>query len=397
MRKALLCLIVAVLGMGAASCGSSSSSGGETRAVQVDGTTDKFNAAFLKYFPHQVTVHPGDTVDFKENWTGEPHTVTMGTLVEDGLKAIQAAGPAAQQGPPPPAFAKLPSLFPQGPGDVHQNAAQPCFLSTGEPPSDPKAPCSTAQQTKSEFTGSQTYYNSGFLPEGATFQVKLSPSIKPGEYHFYCNLHGPDMSGSIVVKSKDASVPSASDVDKAAQSEKDAIVSKLLPAYNDAKAGKFPLPGIKNVDGYGTQEVQGAGLINEMIPATVPAKVGQKVAWTMLGFHTLSFGKAPIEPGKFLTKAPDGAWHLNEAAFAPAGFPPPPDQSGGGGPPPSGPPPIKTLDGGAYDGSKFLSSGGVDSNPGSLLLQYTVSFTKAGSYPFVCLVHPKMGGVVQVT
>ena len=171
MRRALLCVVVAVLGMGTVACGSSSSSGGGTRTVQVDGTSDKFNAAFIAFFPKQVTVHPGDTVSFKENWTGEPHTVTMGTLVEDGLKAIEGAGPAAQQGPPPPAFAKLPTLFPEGPGDVHQNAAQPCFLTTGAPPSDDKTACPKAQQAKTDFTGTQTYYNSGFLPEGDTFSV----------------------------------------------------------------------------------------------------------------------------------------------------------------------------------------------------------------------------------
>jgi plastocyanin len=379
--------------MGAVACGSSSS-GGATRAVQVDGTTDKYNGAFLAYFPKQVTVHPGDTVDFHENWTGEPHTVTMGTLVEDGLKAIQAAGPAAQQGPPPPAFAKLPTLFPQGPGDAHQNAAQPCFLTTGAPPTDDNTPCPKAQQTKTDFTGTQPSYNSGFLPEGDTFSVKLSPDIKPGEYHYYCNLHGPEMSGSIVVAAKDAKVPSASDVDKTATTEKDAIVNKLVGPLSEAKAGKFPLPGITNLVGYGSQDVQN-GFINEMIPATVNAKVGQKVNWTVLGFHTLSFGKAPIEPGKFMTKAPDGAWHLNEAAGAPVGFPPPPEQ--GNGPPPSGPPPIKVIDGGTYEGNAFKSTGGVGGDPSSGILQYTVTFSKAGSYPFVCLIHPKMGGVVQVS
>jgi plastocyanin len=317
----------------------------------------------------------------------------MGTLVEDGLKAVEAAGPNAQNGPPPPAFAKLPTLFPQGPGDAHQNAAQPCFLATGAPPSDDATACSKDQQKQTEFTGTQTYFNSGFLPEGDTFKVKLSPDIKPGRYSYYCNLHGPEMTGSIVVVDKDKSVPSADATDKAAAAEKAAIVAKLTGPYNDAKAGKFPLPGITNVVGYGAQDVQTA-LINEMIPATVKAKVGEKVAWTMIGFHTLSFGKTPVEPGKFLTKAPDGAWHLNEQAFAPVGFPPAPEQNG---PPPSGPPQVKTLDGGTYDGSAFKSSGGVGSDPASGLLAYTLTFTKAGSYPFVCLIHPKMGGVVQVS
>src|SRR3954451_853562 len=170
MRRALLCVVVAVFSLGVAACGSSSkSSGAQTRKVQVDGTSDKFNAAFLQYFPKRVTVHPGDTVDFHENWTGEPHTVTMGTLVETGLKAVKDAGPNAQNGPPPPAFASLPTLFPEGPGAAHQNAAQPCFLASGSQPSDASKACSKDQQKQTDFAGTQTYYNSGFLPEGDTF------------------------------------------------------------------------------------------------------------------------------------------------------------------------------------------------------------------------------------
>ena len=145
---------------------------------------------------------------------------------------------------------------------------------------------------------------------------------------------------------------------------------------NTSLSGRDANGSWQNVDGYGAQDVENA-LINEMIPATVKAKVGQKVAWTVLGFHTLSFGKTPIEPGKFLTKAPDGAWHLNEQAFAPVGFPPPPQQNG---PPPSGPPQVKTLDAGTYDGNGFKSSGGVGSDPGSGLIQYTLTFTKAGTF-----------------
>src|SRR3954471_13922974 len=229
MRRALLCVVVAVLGMGIAACGSNkSSASAQSRAVQVDGTTDKFNAAFLEYFPKRVTVHPGDTVDFHENWTGEPHTVTMGTLVDAGLKAVAAIPKDQQQSAPPPAeFAKLPTLLPEGPGDAHQNAAQPCFLTTGEPPADPNTACSKDQQKATDFTGAQTYYNSGFLPEGDTYKVKLSSDIKPGTYSYYCNLHGPDMSGSIIVVGKDRSVPSADTTNKAAEAEKTAEVAKL--------------------------------------------------------------------------------------------------------------------------------------------------------------------------
>jgi len=395
MRRALLCVLVAVFSLGLAACGGSKSSSAQSRTVQVDGTTDKFNASFLQYFPQRVTVHPGDTVDFHENWTGEPHTVTMGTLAEAGLKAVKDAGPSAQNGPPPPAFASLPTLLPQGPGDANQNAAQPCFLTTGAPPADPATACTKDQQTQPDFTGNQTYYNSGFLPEGDTYKVKLSPDIKPGTYSYYCNLHGPEMSGSIVVVGKDRSTPSADTSNKAADAEKAAVVAKLLPPYNDAKAGKFPLPGITNVAGYGAQDVQAAS-INEFIPATIKAKVGQKVPWAFVGFHTMTFGKAPIEPGKFLTKSPDGAWHLNEALGKPIGFPEAPQTPNG--PPSSGPPPVINVDGGTLsDNTTLKSTGAVGGDPSTGILQYNVTFTKPGTYTYVCLIHPKMGGVVDVS
>jgi plastocyanin len=386
--------VVAVFSLGLAACGGgSSSSGAQTRTVQVDNKTDKYNGAFLEYFPKDVAVHPGDTVDFHENWTGEPHTVTMGSLVDDALKAVDAVPPDQRQSaPPPPALQKLPTLLPEGPGDAHQNAAQPCFLPNGEPPSDPNTACPKAQQTATDFTGAQTYYNSGFLPEGDTFKVKLSPDIKPGTYRYYCNLHGPDMSGTITVKAKDDKVPSSSDVDSAGKKELADVVNKILPDYNKAKAGQFPQPGVKNVAGYGSDAAQEA-LVNEMIPAQIDAKVGEKVTWTVIGPHTISFGKAPIEPGKYFTKAPDGAWHLNAQAFMPAGFPPPPESNG---PPPANAPPVTPIDGGTYDGSTFKSTG-VLTGFGPPFPQPSITFTKAGTYSYVCLIHPKMGGVVKVT
>src|SRR3954451_17538188 len=137
MRRVLLCVLIASMAVGAASCGSDKkSSEAQTRTVHVDGSTDKFNGAFLLYFPKQVTVRPGDTVDFAETWTGEPHTVTMGTLVDSAIKDIDAIPPDQRQNAQPPAsYAKLPSLLPPD-GDFNQNAAQPCFLPTGDPPPD---------------------------------------------------------------------------------------------------------------------------------------------------------------------------------------------------------------------------------------------------------------------
>src|SRR2546427_2666609 len=70
---------VALLGGLLASCGGGAKA--ETFPVQVDGKSSAFNFEATAYFPDQVTVHPGDTVDFTSVFRGEPHTVTFGTLV----------------------------------------------------------------------------------------------------------------------------------------------------------------------------------------------------------------------------------------------------------------------------------------------------------------------------
>ncbi len=53
-------------------------SGPNQVAVQVDGQAEGFNAAFLAYFPDNVTVHPGDTVVYESVFSGEPHSITFG-------------------------------------------------------------------------------------------------------------------------------------------------------------------------------------------------------------------------------------------------------------------------------------------------------------------------------
>ena len=57
--------------------------GGEERTVLVDYRHDEFASAFLQYYPEQVKVRPGDVIKFRQSWTGEPHSVTMGKVVDD--------------------------------------------------------------------------------------------------------------------------------------------------------------------------------------------------------------------------------------------------------------------------------------------------------------------------
>lgn len=83
-RRVVLALGV-VLGLVAAACGGGDGGAGATRQVLVDYSSDEFASFALFNFPGKVTVHQGDTVQFKQTWTGEPHTVTGGTSVAETI------------------------------------------------------------------------------------------------------------------------------------------------------------------------------------------------------------------------------------------------------------------------------------------------------------------------
>ena len=68
--------VVLMLLVGA--CGSGSS---DAITVRVDYDHDEFATQFIRYFPDNIQVHLGDTVVFRQDWTGEAHTVTFGTRV----------------------------------------------------------------------------------------------------------------------------------------------------------------------------------------------------------------------------------------------------------------------------------------------------------------------------
>ncbi len=375
-RRTLLVLVL--LGLVMSGCGKSTTP--QTRTILVDNKTDVFNGAFLGYYPSTLEVHAGDTIDFKEMWSGEPHTVTMGSLVDDGL----AAQDKVKGDEPAPAYAKLPA-FATDDLKIDQTAAQPCFMTSGDPSSLKGKPCAKSEQP--DFDGKQAYYNSGFLPEHKTFTVKLANSISPGKYRFYCNLHQFGMQGSFTVVSTDNETPTQDDVDKSAARELKKAVDKVKPAVDQARAGKSPFPN--NNAGFGVEGADSTA-VNEFIPTNISAKVGEKVTWSVVGFHTIAFG-APADIGADTLIASDGTVSFNPKAFAPAGGPPAvakPDPNAKGIS-------VNVVDAGPYDGTGFKSSGAGDSFPPNLA-GYSVTFTKAGRYTFVCLLHPGMAGAVEV-
>jgi plastocyanin len=410
-------LVLALVALVAAGCGDAggaeSAGGGEHRRVLVDYKHDRFAASFLAYFPRQVKVHAGDTVEFRQFWSGEPHSVTMGTLVDDLGKPFwdvldpffEGAEPLPDRDPEAPEFfEKLPFMFDEESFEDIQAAAQPCYLDHGAPDfSDHAKPC--PQRVQPEFDGRQSYYSSGFIPfqgeKGNTFELPLSNDIAPGTYHYYCNLHFVGMSGTVTVVPDDVAIPSQESMNREAQAEATKSVDLMQQALDAAtrskdaahgtSAGYVGVPmGEHFEDEHPLFEAQ----LDEFSPTTIETRVGRKVTWTWAGIHDLAFNVPKYFP--LAEVEHDGTVTLDRRAFDAVGFPAPkrPEPAPGEGPDEGGPPPAPiVVDGGTFDGKGGFRSTGADYNEGD---QFSLTFTKTGTYLFACLIHPGMVGKVVV-
>ena len=376
--------------------------GAQTFTVDVDGHNSKANEAFLAYYPSSVTVHPGDTVVFDNKGNGEPHTATLGSLIDPAVAGFDQLTPQQLQGQPPKALtaldAKIPQLLPQGPGDAIQASANPCFI-TGSPPAKGTCP---AQSSQPEFDGTQSFFNSGWLDSKAKFTIHLSKSTAPGTYHFMCLLHRETMSGKIVVVPSSTAIASPSDQYASGQKQLADLEGKLASAVAAERQGKAPIPGVtlpgENVvlAGSGSQSAQEAA-ITEFGPKTIKIPVGGSVTWYVIGAHSMTFNSDKTN-NDIRAVAPDGSVHINAKAVAPANAPgePPPSNNSGGGPS-NGPPKFKVVAQKTWDGTGFLNTGLFTNSFGPPLIEgYTITFTKAGKYKYLCTVHDDMTGEVDV-
>ncbi len=406
------------LAWAAALVATSCAGGSNTRTVLVDYKHDRFASAMFQFFPENVSVHPGDTVVFRQTWTGEPHSVTMGTevdklgeLIKPYIKIYKEKGYEGLPQEAPPPIAKLEDQLPWmvgDNGDVNQNGAQPCFLRRSLPPK--KASTACAQQKQPAFNGRYRYYNSGLIPfegqTGDTYTVHIAPTARPGKHFYYCNYHGEFMSGWLDIRPKAKSIPSQTTVSRQAQRQINVAATPLLREFRKAQRGvveppkkdietlkKFGL--IKEEDGksyfggwfagFGVESVDNA-MIDEFIPKRLTAKVGQELTWAVIGMHTISFHVPKYFP--IYEVAKNGRVRLNPKVRPPAGGAP--DISKLGETAQEGPP---EIDGGSWDGTGFWSTGLIESEDFAV---YHLKITKPGTYSFACLIHPPMVGTLVV-
>lgn len=373
----------------------SSQAGPQTFSIQVDGRADTFSASFTAFFPQQLSVHPGDTVTVAlPYFTGQPHTATMGTLVDAAAGKLQELGPqaslAAQEDTPE--MLRLPDIYPHqvtgGPQDANQSAGQPCYLDAGIPPLSltggaPACP----KRDQPAFDGTQSFYNSGVLNNaGATFSVPIAPGTKPGTYSLMCLTHRSAGMAKISVVPADQPVPTPEEDLAAGQQQLRNLVHTLQPvaARADQATPDQAVAGASDPSVYNAQ-------VAEFGPKTLFLPVGGTATWQINGFHTISFGSRGEDLGS-LVKTADGGIHFNPNGNLPSGFAVP-DAAFTFPPPDDGHPIV--IDGGRWDGSGFRSTGLVASfYPAPITVRQT--FTKAGTYAYRCLFHPAMYGEIRV-
>ena len=268
---------------------------------------------FARYFPNHLTVRQGDTAVFRQAWNGEAHTVTFAAAIDTIGKPVWAYLDKDQQAPQDvqnstdqAAFNAIPFMVDQN-NHVQQNGAQPCYLDSGAPPTDPNTPC--PKRAQPAFTGRQAWYSSGFIPyQGTdrdnTFRVPIASNAAPGTYHFICLFHGPGMNGTLTVLAKGAAIPSQADVNAKAQAQIDQFARPLVGAFNNAKKGHYPVkinaPYKFVFAGYGSpaeQDVHGYGSVSEFLPKKIDIKVGDTLRWLVVPTSTTwRFAPPAISP-----------------------------------------------------------------------------------------------------
>ena len=415
---ALFTVAVAIAGGGlttAAAAESEATASPQVFNVTIDGNVDEFNGSFFGFYPNHVQAHPGDTIVFTSVFSGEPHSIAFGTVVQEVADLFFALPPEQQsfeEEPPPDvlaeleeAFAAIPPMLPEGEGDAIQSSVNACFVPEGgEVPTDPATMCEVT--TASPFTGTEVFYNSGFLPDAMTFEMQLAEDLAPGTYHGLCTLHGISMYFALEVVAADQPTATPDEVAAEGLAELEADAAAVQPAIDDAMAMSAEMPG-HVLAGTGTDEAPHS-LVVQFLPQDLTVAAGDAVTWTIIGPHTVSFN-APESARTLLAQGEDGGYHINPEGLTPAGFEPqaPPDD--GSAPPetmthegtepdasaaPEGPPeeegPPPAVDAGTWNGEGFLNSGFLDGG------DFVLRFDTPGTYTYDCLIHPEMQGTITV-
>jgi plastocyanin len=220
------------------------------------------------------------------------------------------------------------------------------------------------------FNGSQRW-DSG-LPAGngppKPFNLKFT---KPGTYKYFCDVH-PGMIGTVVVKPAGKSIPSAKQ-DAAATV---AQVTSDIKAAKKAAASKIPADTVSL-----GESTRGGVELYAMFPTSLTVNPGTVVTFQMskntFETHTATFGdKSTLQT---LAKGFTGATFPAQGIY-----PSDPTQP--------------VTESPTNHGNGFANVGALDNDPATKQIPSSgkIDFTTAGTYQFICLIHPNMHGTIIV-
>jgi plastocyanin len=316
------------------------------------------------FFRRVVTIHAGDRVRWKINGF---HTVTF----------------APRGGGLPPLFAPDPATPLSGVLD----AAGAPFWFNGQP-RFVLNPAAATPQGGSTFRAGELH-NSGLpLSEGPPKPYELRFPRK-GTYGYVCLVH-PGMAATVRVLGRSKAVPTARQDRREARRELVNAVRKVTRLSTG-----IGTQGLRSTIQAGNDRRSGA-TVYKFFPARATVKVGETVTLRMsprtTEAHTFSFGPSNGKD-QYLDQLAEGF-----IAPDPAGGNPPAIVADARVVLPSEPPtagiPAYT---GTNHGNGFWSSGILDRDPESPSPgSVKVRFTQAGTYGYICLIHPFMRGSVVV-
>jgi plastocyanin len=300
------------------------------------------------FFPHGVTIHKGDKVKF----------LPVGFHTFDF---------------PPRGGAMLPLISPNGQkvSGLNDAGGQPFWFNGQDQVGfTPILAAGATFGKKLSFNGSKRIISGLPLankPKPVTVTFK-----KTGKFTYFCNIHA-GMKGTVTVKKKGASIPSA-------KADKKAIARQVATALATSK--KLPKTQVPaNTIDVGASGKHGEELF-AFVPSTVTIPTGTSLTFRM---HPASFdvhtatagpGNPETEPTSYLGQI---AASFNSPVFDPRAIYPS-EAPGTGG----------TLTP-ALHGNGFWNSGAMDTASGSpLASSNAVRFGAPGSYDFYCMIHPFM-------
>lgn len=316
-------------------------------------TFEKLQSEVNAYFPSQITVRVGDSVAFQPGFHNVDFPAKGGKpqpfLVDSGEKAADVKDAAGN-----PFWFNGQSLL----------AFNPALL---------KPKKSGVHDGRKALVGSIPVLGKPYV-----YTVKFT---KKGTFTYYCAIH-PGMKGKVHVVSKSAKAPSK-------KADAKAVANQVAAAVRAAKKARAATPpsGVVEVGVAGPGGVEYFGLVGPKDPIKVGTTLRFQMSKGSYETHTATTGPVTNDPK-------DETTYLNKMAKTFEGPGPfdaiatyPSEQPGGA--PASLTPQLH--------GNGFWNTGAIDnSNATPIPSNNSVRFDAAGTYTFVCLIHPFMNTKITV-